>query len=106
MPEDGMAAAIRLTYQPSFSRAAMTCLPLAPGAWRSRRVDRDAAAVDGRDRETVFVHHLKVGLDRLLGHLRSFLDRLTLGSSGTKTLKPPSASGCRMISYSRSMLMA
>jgi hypothetical protein len=28
----------------------------------------------------------------------------TLGSSGTKKLKPPSGSGCSTISYSRSML--
>ena len=45
----------------------------------SRRVDGDAAAVDGRDREAVFVHHLEVGLDGLPGHLGGFLDRLALG---------------------------
>ncbi|HWM56030.1 MAG TPA: hypothetical protein VNO20_11645 [Solirubrobacterales bacterium] len=38
-----------------------------------------AAAVNGRDRETVFVHHFEVSLDGLLGHLRNFLDRLALG---------------------------
>lgn len=42
-------------------------------------MDSDAAAVDGRDREAVFVHHLEVGLDGLLGHLGGFLDRLALG---------------------------
>lgn len=57
----------------------MTWLRRPPEAWGSRRVDGDAVAVDGRDREAVFVHHLEVGLDRPLGHLRCFLDRLALG---------------------------
>lgn len=42
-------------------------------------MDSDAAAVDGRDREAVFVHHLEVGLEGLLGHVGRFLDRLALG---------------------------
>jgi len=41
-------------------------------------VDSDAAAVDDRDREAVFVHHLEVGLDGLFGHSRCLFDRLAL----------------------------
>jgi hypothetical protein len=66
-------------------------------------VDGDADAVDGRDGEAVLMHHIEIGLDGLL-------DRLALGGDawqlGTKTLKPPSGSGCSTISYSRSMLMS
>jgi hypothetical protein len=42
-------------------------------------VDSNAAAVDDRDRKAILVHRVEVGLDRVLGHLGGFLDRLTLG---------------------------
>lgn len=53
-------------------------------------VDRDAAAVDSRDRKAIFVHHFEVDLDRLVGHLRGFLDRLPLRGDAWQ-LAPPLA---------------
>lgn len=77
MPKDVVAAADPLDKPALLFKGGDTCLPLT--AWGSRRVDGDAAAVDGRDREAVFVHYLEVGLNGLLGHLGGFLDRLALG---------------------------
>jgi hypothetical protein len=46
--------------------------------------------VDSRDRKAIFVHHFEVDLDRLVGHLRGFLDRLPLRGDAWQ-LAPPLA---------------
>ncbi|HTD08067.1 MAG TPA: hypothetical protein VK680_04165 [Solirubrobacteraceae bacterium] len=62
------------------------------GAWLTRRGPLCGHGHRG-DGQAILVHDVKVSLDRLLGVGAGFLDRLaTLGSSGTNTLKPPSAS--------------
>jgi hypothetical protein len=80
MLQDVLLPRTRLTYQSHFSRAGNDLLAADRRELCSRDVDSDAAAVDGRDGEAVFVHHLEVGLDGLLGHSRCLLDRLALGS--------------------------
>ena len=55
------------------------------------------------------MHYFDVGLEAYLAiSVASSIVSpgvVTLGNSGTETLKPPSGFGCSTISYSRSMLM-